>query len=377
MSIIVNLEKCVVAMRSDSLVRYARQYLGHVTASVYRALLTALESKVREVRDPYADYDDEGEGEDERAASVNIFDVTSLVDPDIDPAVSIKGAKSDLPNGGPKAKKKVNIEYDDDFGDIGIKKEAGSDDEEVNGYRSMGSRSRRIDLVEQHLKLLQEHDKEFCRNANAAGSSEWSVPFVRLTETLINSEIDTTIDRRFGKAAVRIARMLREEGKLEEKFVAQKILRHVKDIRGVLAQMQAGGFLEAQEVPKDQYRQPTRSLYLWYFDEKKVQHLILQQSYQAMARCMQRMDVEKERFQQILDKRERLRKGPADTGAAPSFIVGKTGMLEEEGAPLSRVEKEQLAQWKAIQEKLLTQVARIDDVVAVMRDFDGRDVSMT
>lgn len=372
MSVAVNLEKCVVAMRSDSLVRYARQYLGHVTASVYRALLTALESKVREVRDPYADYDDEGE--DERAASVNIFEVVGLVDPEIDLAVSIKGAKSELPNGGPKAKKKMNIEYDNDFGDIGIKREAQSDDEEANGYGAMGKQSRRIDLVEQHLKLLQEHDKEFCRNANAAGSSEWSVAFVRLTEALINAEIDTTIDRRYGKPALRIARMLREEGKLEEKFVAQKVLRHVKDIRGVLAQMQAGGFLEAQEVPKDQYRQPTRSLYLWYFDEKKVQHLILQQSYQAMARCMQRMDVEKERFQQILDKRERLRAGNAD--APQSFIVGKTGMLEEEGAPLSKVEKEQLAAWREIQEKLLTQAARIDDVVATMRDFDGRDVSM-
>ena len=56
-------------------------------------------------------------------------------------------------------------------------------------------------------------------------------------------------------------------------------------------------------------------------------------------------------------------------------LVGQ-GLLEEEGAPLSGVEKGQLAQWRAVQERLLAQVARVDDVVAVMRDFDGKDVSM-
>jgi DNA-directed RNA polymerase III subunit RPC3 len=90
---------------------------------------------------------------------------------------------------------------------------------------------------------------------------------------------------------------------------------------------------------------------------------------------MQRMDVEQEKFQQILDKRERLRSTNPD--AARNFIIGKTGMLEEDGTPLSGVEKQQIALWRETQEKLLTQVKRLDDVVGVVRDFTGNDVSMT
>lgn len=372
MSVGVNLDKCMVAMRSEHLVQHAKHYLGHITAGVYRALLTVLESKVRSVREDLVQYDDEDE-EEEAQPVASVMEVAEFVDPYLDLAKGINGAKSDMPNG---AKKKGTIEYDNDFSDIGIKKEADSDDEgTTNGYSSMRNKNRRLDLVEQHLKLLEEHDKEFCRRPGAAGQSEWRVNFPVLSRILVNAEIDTTIDRRFGKAAVRVARMLRQEGRLEEKGVAQKCLKHVKEIRGVLAQMQAAGFLESQEVPKDQYRQPTRSLYLWYFDEKKVSQLILHQTYQAIARCMQRMDVEQEKFQQILDKRERLRASNPD--AARSFIIGKTGMLEEEGTPLSSVEKQQLSLWRETQEKLLTQVKRLDDVVGVMRDFTGKDVTMS
>lgn len=375
MSIGVNLAKCVVAMRSELLVQHAKHYLGYITAEVYRALLTALEPKVRSVREDLVHYEDEDE-EEEAQPVASVMEVADLVDPHLDLAVGINGAKSDLPNGGVKAKKKSVIEYDNDFTDIGIKNEPGSDDEGgPNGYSSMRNKNRRLDLVEQHLKLLEEHDKEFCRRPGAAGQSEWRVNFPVLSKILLNAEIDTTIDRRFGPAAVRVARMLRKEGRLEEKGVAQKCLKHVKEIRGILAQMQAAGFLESQEVPKDQYRQPTRSLYLWFFDEKKVAQLVLHQAYQGIARCMQRMDVEQEKFQQILDKRERLRAMNPD--AAKNFIIGKTGMLEEDGAPLSGVEKQQISLWRETQEKLLTQVKRLDDVVGIMRDFTGKDVTMS
>jgi DNA-directed RNA polymerase III subunit RPC3 len=373
MSIGVNLAKCVVAMRSELLVQHAKHYLGYITAEVYRALLTALESKVRSVREDLVHYEDEDE-EEEAQPVASVMEVAEFVEPHLDLAAGINGAKSDLPNGGPKAKKKGLIEYDNDFTDIGIKNEPGSDDEGTNGYSSMRTKNKRLDLVEQHLKLLEEHDKEFCRRPGAAGQSEWRVNFPVLSKILLNAEIDTTIDRRFGPAAVRVARMLRQEGRLEEKGVAQKCLKHVKEIRGILAQMQAAGFLESQEVPKDQYRQPTRSLYLWFFDEKKVAQLVLHQAYQGIARCMQRMDVEQEKFQQILDKRERLRAMNPD--AAKNFIIGKTGMLEEDGAPLSGVEKQQISLWRETQEKLLTQVKRLDDVVGVVRDFLGKDVTM-
>ena len=71
MSIGVNLAKCVVAMRSEHLVQHARHYLGHITAGVYRALLTALEPKVRSVREDLVHYEDD----DEQCGRVHVLSV--------------------------------------------------------------------------------------------------------------------------------------------------------------------------------------------------------------------------------------------------------------------------------------------------------------
>ena len=80
MSIGVNLAKCVVAMRSEHLVQHAKHYLGHITAGVYRALLTALESKVRSVREDLVHYEDEDE-EEEAQPVASVMEVAELVDP--------------------------------------------------------------------------------------------------------------------------------------------------------------------------------------------------------------------------------------------------------------------------------------------------------
>lgn len=105
MSIGINLAKCVVAMRSEHLVQHARHYLGHITAGVYRALLLALEPKVRSVREDLVHYEDDDE-EEEAQPVASVMEVAELVDPYLNLAAGINGAKSDMPNGGSKAKKK-------------------------------------------------------------------------------------------------------------------------------------------------------------------------------------------------------------------------------------------------------------------------------
>nr|OQO27942.1 hypothetical protein B0A51_04288 [Rachicladosporium sp. CCFEE 5018] len=372
MSIGINHARCTVALRSEQLVHHAKQYLGHTTAGVYRALLISLEKKIRSIRDDTMVYEDEDD-EDEAQPVASVMEVADQLDPNLDLTPPSKANKAATTNGGPKVKKKGTIEYDPEFADIGIKREVASDsDDDITPIKAQG---RRLDTIEQHLKLLEEHISQFCHRPSVTGSSEWRVSFPFITRTLIQAQLDTTIQRRFGTVGVRVARMLREEGKLEEKQVAQRVLKHVKDIRSTLGLMQAAGLLETQELPRDQYRQPTKCIYLWYFDEKKVQAQVLAQSYQGIARCLQRMDVEQTRFQQVLDKRARLR---ADSGEDEqrTFMMGKAGLLEEEGAPLSGVEKLQLGQWREVQEKLLAQVGRLDELVALMRDFDGGDVSM-
>ncbi|KAI6869617.1 hypothetical protein KC338_g2468 [Hortaea werneckii] len=345
----VDFTRCVLSLRSRRLQQYAKRFMGGVSAEVYGALLQVLEGKSRSVRDELAPEDDEDE--EEKLPVANISEVAEVLDPTIDLGATIKGLASS--NGVPNGVGKHKTEADD-----GIKREDSDDEEKPNGFTSYRDRAKRMSLIEAHLSLLEEHGKSFCQRARAHNSNEWRVNFPALTSMLIEAELDNTVRDRFGQIALRIVRMLRDRGKLDEKLVASNVMMRVKDVRAILTQLQFHGILEAQELPKDNGRQPSRTLYLWFFDPKRVQSLVLQQSYKAMSRTLQRIPVERERYRTIIEKAER------------------TDIKGHEQEKLEAIEKQMLREWREIEERLLAQVGRVDEIVALLRDFSGKDTSL-
>ncbi|KAK4542704.1 hypothetical protein LTR36_006276 [Oleoguttula mirabilis] len=353
----VDFSRCTMAMRSRRLEQHAKRFLGGVTAAVYGALLQTLEGKVRAVHDELAA--DMSDDDESSLPAATAAEVAEILDPAIELGASIKGLATDktLTNGTGKKGKKPH----DDFGDFGIKRELSDSEDEptTNGYSGYRDRANRLSSIEAHLALLEEHTKRYCKRVRAHGSSEWRVDFPALTATLVEAEVDTTIQARYGKLALRVARMLRERGKLEEKQVASCAMMRIKDIRAILTELQFHGILEAQELPKDNGRQPSRTLYLWFCDTFRVQHLFLQQTYKAMARTLQRIPVERERYRTVIEKAER------------------TDVKGREQEKLEQPEKQALREWREVEERLLSQVDRMDEMVALLRDFSGRDTSLT
>ncbi len=353
--------RCSLGLRSQRLQKLAKRLLGSATGAVYGALLQALEDKVCSVR---GESDESAKDDAEKVLpSADLSQIAELLDPNIDLGSSIRGVGTSkrLPNGtGTNGKRKHAI--DNEFAEIGIKPEISeSEDDEptTNGLSSYRNHAKRVKMIEAHLLLLQEHSKEFCKRARAGSTStEWGVDFETLTDGLIQAELDTTIVARFGSTHLRVVRLLRERGKLEEKQVASFAMTRIKDVRAVLTELQSESLAEAQELPKDNQRQPSRTTYLWYFDPQRAQSLILQQTYKAMARTLQRIPVERERFRTIIEKAER------------------TDIKGQEQEKLETHERQLLREWREIEERLLTQVSRMDEVVMILRDCSGRDVSL-
>jgi DNA-directed RNA polymerase III subunit RPC3 len=115
--------------------------------------------------------------------------------------------------------------------------------------------------------------------------------------------------------------------------------------------MQAGGFVDLQEVPKDAQRQPSKTIFLWYFDPDRVCSSVLEDTYKAMSRTLQRIKFERNLRRDFLDKTER------------SDVKGNEERWLSEG------ELEQLQRWRDMEAILLGVVSRLDDMVAVFRDF--------
>ena len=207
--------------------------------------------------------------------------------------------------------------------------------------------------VQQHLFLLAEHPYSFLHyiRAKPDKSESWAVDFPALACHLRQIELEKILLARYGTAALRIVRILYQKGKLEEKVLTKTALLNQKAMRHDLATMHKAGHLELQEIPRDNNRQPARTMFFWFFDHERCRWKVLDETYQAMSRCLQRLRVEREKVSVVVEK------------AARTDVAGR------EDEYLSGDERKMLQEWREREERMLGLLGRLNDLVATLRDF--------
>ncbi|CAG7921894.1 unnamed protein product [Penicillium olsonii] len=328
----VNYEKLDVALRNTRFVELAEQDAPYASTEVYECLLRRIEYQTPRCRDTY-EIPREGEEGEQYSAPIQLSSVVADVDPLLDLSGCIgpmepslgatRGGKRPLDDG-------TNGAHDD------------YDDEPA------GSRAYEID---QHLGILSQAPFNLTTKHIISGLPTWRVAFRGLARKLRHLELERMIESRYGDVALRVIHVLHAKGKLDEKRLQEISLLPFKDLRQTLASMQTGGFVDLQEVPRDAQRQPSKTIYLWYYDPDRVCSSILEDTYKAMSRCLQRIKFEREREKDFLEKTER------------------TDVKGHEEEFLSEAELEHLKYWRAKEGLLLAEVSRLDDMVAVFRDY--------
>ncbi|KAI1178228.1 RNA polymerase III subunit RPC82 [Nemania sp. FL0916] len=370
----LNFDKCLVELRNQKLTEHVEDYLGETTAQVFAALLASLCRKIYRCQHDQHTITTE---EEEEAYFAGVRVTTEEV---LDHLCS----SVDVSNGiGTASENDIDIRFAEKIRKYppqtqgshlqGILNEGdeilGSDDEDydrtgkssiaqVNGHHSLNAqngvkigelRSRdRLRQMRQHLLILAEAKQQFARHC---GQNEWTVDFGPLIRQLRYAELDTMIEDNFGRHGLRLTRILREKGKLDDKTLPAMALMRKPDVHVKMAEMEMAGFLEVQEVPRDNNRAANRTIFFWFFDEAKTLRRVLDNAYKSMVRCLERLEVERHKKRNVLSLSNR------------KDVQGK----EEE--MLRADAYNEFMEFVDIEKKLLNQVSKLDDLVSVFQDF--------
>ncbi|KAI0006404.1 RNA polymerase III subunit RPC82-domain-containing protein [Xylariaceae sp. FL0662B] len=382
----LNYDKCIVELRNQRLVSYAEDLIGEVTAQVYASLLNALSKKITRCQ---VDKSTQIEGElDDTSTgpSVTSQEIFEHLNPSVDLLAGIGTADegtidvryAERIRKYPPQLKNSTLHTTLEEGDEVV----GSDDEEYDhsGEAIIGSGANgdametvpgqngsnftkvkfedgvpigthRLHQMRQHLLILAESKQGFVRHCGGRDFGEWTVDFEPLVQTLKLVELDTLIEESFGRQGLRLTRILREKGKMDDKTLPNIALMRKPDVHVKMAEMEMAGFLDVQEVPRDNNRAAARTIFFWFFDLQRTLQRTLDNTYKSMVRCMQRLDVERRKKTNVLQVVER---------------KDVRGMEEEK---LRGDIYNEYVEFLDIEKKLLGQVARLDDIVAVFRDF--------
>lgn len=379
----VNYEKCAVELRNQQLVHVVSEVYGETTAQVYETLLQQLSQKVSRCRlDPEVDIandDDDGFGSGLRISTNEVFDKLS---PSLDVSVGIGKISANMTD-----KKSANRILDQTPGtkplyeEAEVVGEASSDEEEVeetNGHAFdaeddgeedhkastngvNGSKTSKVKFNDagpaklsrkehfrQHLLLLCESEHQFLRHC---AMEQWTVDFEPLMQSLQEMELDTVIRRSAGQTGLRLVRILRRVGKMDEKTLPNLALLSKGDVQMIMLKMQMLGFADIQEVPRDNNRTASRTLFLYWTDTKRCLDRLLDNTYKTMVRCLQRLEVERQKEADVLD------------------LVKRDDVRGREKEMMQERYYNRFVRVSEIQEKILAHVMRLDSLVGTLRDF--------
>lgn len=344
----LNPEKISVAMRSDQLVRLVQQRLGLVTAKIYEIMLRLIETKTPRCYETWpdplpADPDNEYQSEINPELLVTAKDVAKkLSEPEyldidifdrLDPEAVARLTKSRNPSSR-VVDGRLQPPIDP--------RDLSSDD--------------RARIVDCHIKKLSDDPFHFVTWHSNPGVSRWQVEFDDISKSLIQHEIENTIlsrGKERGGLGVKLIRALKKKGKLDERQTCNIMMMPAADIRQIANEMTVQGFLQTQELPRVERREAKSSIHLMWYDRQRAREKLLHDTYKGMVRIIQRVNFEKEKVKDLLRKAER------------SDVVGN----EEKW--LSPAELAVLRKWKEVEEKLLLQLVRQDELVSALRDFIG------
>lgn len=344
----VNYEKYLVISRNRFLASVVERRIGKATAHVYRKLLQRYESKVERCSQVL-----------ERVSESNVG--VGEVYMGLDQSVDIKSAivtppsrnkrKNMAPNGSSKRQKidgsYINMDEEDDD-DFDLDAALDNDDNDFDSLEVNGRGDLTQADVRKHLELLADNPMKFLTKIN---STEWFVPFEDAMKHARRLTYDEIVTNKCGNIPARLLRIIRDKGRVDEKFLSKVALLQSNDLRGHLAKLQDFGAIDLQEIPRGNDRAPARTYYLWYHDPQRAYLHLLHDTYCTQERLYSRMLFEKKEQSILLSKLER------------EDVKGN------EEAFLSTQEKKELRVLRQKEEKLLAQIWRLDEIVKVFRDY--------
>jgi DNA-directed RNA polymerase III subunit RPC3 len=317
--------------------------LNEETAKIYSALLRALEASIPRCHDPLElkeeerkffepDYQPPRRGDVGLSSSITTKEINKCLDTKIELDQLASEVEEDIA---------LSIEGAEDVGShVPTRQDYGTS--------PMASRLQRI---QQHLGALACDPHEYVLPLKG----EWAVPFHSMTQRIIEAEIESIVTHTLGTLAARMIRILKYYGHQELRHLASRAMVTEDQARTACTSLQQAGWVEVMELPRTARREVTKSLWLWSYDVLKARQKCLSDCYFAMSRLSIRLRRKQEEIERVIDKSER------------------TDVQGNEDKFLSQGEKQLLAKFGKQTDIIVRQLLRMDELVAIMRDFSAMD----
>ncbi|VVT47065.1 uncharacterized protein SAPINGB_P001526 [Magnusiomyces paraingens] len=361
----VNYDKFLLMFRNDELAAIASRTIGKISGQVYRSLLRCYETKLLRCSQKVIS---------EGSFYITTTTVINALDPNIDLVNSIVNPTVNR-NGLKRPQDELENEDEDEYGNTSKRPRSesvpfitddepqdfeddaaqstdfpnGSNSHTGNGYGST-KKFTAMD-VNKHLELLAASPLSLLVKAGNRGGGEWFVPFDELRTTMKRLRYDEIIRNKFGTSAIRILRIIREKGMANDELLARVALLRADTISKLCTQLHEFGALDLQEVPRSADRAPSKTIFMWCHTPSRAYGLVAEYILKTLTRLMERIQAERQNHPVLLAK------------------LRREDVKQNEDLYLTAQEKQEIAQLRQAEERLLIQINRVHALSRVFTEY--------
>ncbi|KAG5518507.1 hypothetical protein PMAC_002903 [Pneumocystis sp. 'macacae'] len=348
----VNHEKFINIYRDTDLLHLVENRIGKVTAQVYQHILEQLEIQNNNC------YEEDKFINTIEADIIATVSILETLPKDIDLSktfiTALNNEIQSVENLSKKENTSLNIYYSEKNSDsmmIDINEFPDSFFEsDISRVEDITYRERLKHII-QHLDALSKDSYAFLLKVETKHFGKWKVDYKQMSNLLQELQYEKVIEHKFGCVATRLLRIIREKGKVDEKQLASIAFLKQQHIRPILMGLTEVGALDIQEIPRRSERLPSSIFLLWFHKFSRAKSILIDDIYQQISHCHRHLKNELKQRQKLLVK------------------IARTDVQEREKELLPLNEQQELINVRAIEEKILTQIFRLDRIIMILRDY--------
>nr|CAG4640811.1 EOG090X04YD [Eulimnadia texana] len=137
--------------------------------------------------------------------------------------------------------------------------------------------------LDQYLKALAEDSSNFIVRAGDAGGGQYVLHLAKLFDSLAHATVDSLVLERFGSKALRLFRLTRTKGYVEQDQMQQLSMVPSKEAKLFTYRLVEQNFLQLRELRKvSNTAAPTKTFFVFHVDTYQVASKALEMSYKAL-----------------------------------------------------------------------------------------------
>jgi len=207
-----------------------------------------------------------------------------------------------------------------------------------------------MELFERYANALVDDRCDFVRKTSetAGLGATFCLHLRTALGNLALAHVESFIQERYGVKALRVLRMLKAKGQMEQHKIEEAAMMPAKETKDVCYRLFTENILSLTEIPRTPDHAPSRTLYLFHLHFDNLVRLLLDRSYKAVTNLKERWRHETQEHGRMLDKQCKVEGIYAKLQQAGA----DEEQLQEVEDMLSPVEREQLEKVKLFRDKL-------------------------